>query len=348
VHGALALYLLTKAPAKNLPLPETVVIALDVAEVPEALPPMSPVPAGTPSRAEPLPAVAASRAKSLTVHGDAVRGTTGAEAVPAPESPTAALAHDTASGATANRWATFQPAHPDLNGPMKFPVPGDSPRDPLAPPVAKGRTPFNELPKMIQGGAGITASVAEDGRIQFHDPKGVALDSSPFQAVGSGVGVGVSGRFDVTDQVMKLAGQDPYASVKRKMAEETREQRLCMARRYQGERQKQELFTLSTKVRRIANRTDLSAAQRRNLVFAIWDECLEDSDSPTDYGAMARATILSVVRDVFPAGSEVAYQPAELLVINERRSSRQPFAPYDPSPMRRARHPDAGAPTECP
>jgi hypothetical protein len=132
------------------------------------------------------------------------------------------------------------------------------------------------------------------------------------------------------------------------MAENTREQRLCTARRYQGERQKQELFALSTKVRQIAGRTDLSAAQRRGLLFAIWDECSEESDSTTDYGAMARATILSIVREAFPAGSDVAYPPAELLALNERRSSRQAFAPYDPRPMKWTRHPDAAAPTECP
>ena len=231
---------------------------------------------------------------------------------------------------------------------MQFPAPGEKPRDLLAPPVAKNGAAPRELPKVVQGGAGVTASVAEDGRIQFHDPKGIALDNSPFQAVGSGVGVGVSGHFDTTDQVMKHAGQDPYASVKRKMADETREQRLCMARRYQGERQKQELFTLSTKVRRIAARTDLPAPQRRELVFAIWDECTEESDSATDYGAMARATILSIAREAFPEGSDVAYRPAELLALNGRRSSRQPFAPYDLSPTKRSRHPDAGAPTECP
>jgi hypothetical protein len=147
---------------------------------------------------------------------------------------------------------------------------------------------------------------------------------------------------------MKLAGQDPYASTKRAMANETREQRLCMAKRYQGERQKQELFTLSTKIRHLAARTDLSAAKRRELVFAIWDECSEESDATTDYGAMARATILAIVREAFPAGSDRAYQPSELLALNERRSSRQRFAPYDPSPLPRARHPDGGAPTECP
>jgi hypothetical protein len=105
---------------------------------------------------------------------------------------------------------------------------------------------------------------------------------------------------------------------------------------------------LSTKARHLATRVDLSAARRRELVFAIWDECSEESDATADYGAMARATIVAIVREAYPAGSERAYQPTELLALNERRSSRERFAPYDPSPMTRARHPDGGAPTECP
>jgi hypothetical protein len=223
---------------------------------------------------------------------------------------------------------------------MQFPPLAEKPRDLLAPPSTKNRPPTREeLPKVIQGSGNVTASVAEDGSIRFHDPGGIVMDS---------VGMGVSGHLDVTDQVMKLAGQDPYASTKRAMANETREQRLCMAKRYQGERQKQELFTLSTKIRHLAARADLSAAKRRELVFAIWDECSEESDATTDYGAMARATILAIVREAFPAGSDRAYQPSELLALNERRSSRQRFAPYDPSPLPRARHPDGGAPTECP
>jgi hypothetical protein len=331
--------LFSKEAPKPTPLSEPVEIAFEVAPatVPApASPPASaaaPPPALGPSLASP-----SSREKVAVVHGDTVKAA--AAEVPMPENDGSLQAPGAASPSLANPLATFQPALPNLTGPMKFPLPDEKTRDPLAPPMAKSQTGVRELPKGIQGHAGVTANVAEDGSIRFHDPKDIADVHL--------VGLGVAGRFDLNDQIMKRAGQDPYASVKRDMAENTREQRLCMARRYQGERQKQELFALSTKVRHIADRTDLSAAQRRGLLFAIWDECSEESDSTTDYGAMARATILSIVREAFPAGSDVAYPPAELLALNERRSSRQPFAPYDSRPMKRTRHPDAAAPTECP
>jgi hypothetical protein len=351
LHGAMAWMFFAKAPSKCAPRPETVAITFEMSESTTAPPAPAPALAETPSRVGALPLASPPRAKGAVVHGDAAKTMTEAAEVPVPTDngvlQASGAPSDGQSAGHSDRLSTFRPAHPDLNGPMKFPAIGEK-RDPLAPPTAKSGTQPRELPKVIQGGGGVTASVAEDGSIRFHDPKGVGIDHSPFQTVGSGVGVGVSGSFDLTDRVMKYAGQDAYASTKRKMADDTREQRLCMARRYKGERQKQELFTLSTKVRRIAARADLPAAQRRELVFAIWDECLEESNATTDYGAMARATIMSIAREAFPAGSDVAYQPADLLAFNGRRSSRQAFAPYDPSPMKRARHPDAGAPTECP
>ncbi len=346
VHATLAWLFFLRAPAKSTPAPEAVQIAVEIIE--PAVPPEPSTPTGIPSDTSPPPSSSPSRVRAEVAGGATAKGAVEATEVPAPSSGGAVRTPGVSSHGQAEGLATFQPAHPDLNGPMAFPPPAEKPRDLLAPPVARNGSQPRELPRVIHGGAGVTANVAEDGSIRFHDSKGIVLDDSPFQAVGSGVGVGVSGHFDVTDQVMKLAGQDPYAAVKSKMAEETRERRLCMAWRYQGERRKQELFTLSTKVRRIAARADLFAAQRRELVFAIWDECMEESDSTTDYGAMARATILSIIREAFPEGSEMAYRPTELLAMNRRRSSHQPFAPYDPSPMKGARHPDAGAPTECP
>jgi hypothetical protein len=350
VHGVLAWLVFSKEALKPAPLSQAVEIAFAVSTTALPTPATASSSSEIPSRAEtPPPLSPTSQAKSAVVHGGPTKATTETVEGPLPKDDGAIQAAGTPSASQANPLMTFQPAHPNLNGPMKFPASEANARDPLAPPAIRYKTSPGELPKVLQGGAGVTAIVAEDGSIHFNDPKAIVVDHSPFQAVGSGVGVGVSGHFDLTDRVMKLAGQDPYASVKRKMADETREERVCMARRHQGERQKQELFALSAKVRRIATRADLSPPQRRELVFDIWDECTEESpDSTTDYGAMARATILSIVREAFPAGSDVAYQSAQLLALNQRRSSRQPFAPYDSNLIRRAHRPDAGAPTECP
>ncbi len=354
VHLALGWLFFAKKAARPASLPDVVEVAFEIQDVAAALPASAPAPEGSAAGAGMAPSTRASGRTGAEIHGEMTGARAGAVATPASvgeaQVPDLRAPGASASG-DSNRFSTFQPAHPDLLGPGKFPPLDAQPRDLLASPLAKGGAAPRELPKVLHGSGGVTARVAEDGSIHFRDPHGVVVDDSPFQAVGSGVGAGVSGHFDLTDQVMKHAGQDPYAPSKRAIADETREQRLCMAMRYQGERRKQELFNLATKVRRLAARVDLSLAERREIVFDIWDECTEEAESGTDYGAMARSTILAVARDVFPAGSERAYQPAELLALNQRRSSRQRFAPYDPissSSRKRDRHPDAGAPSECP
>jgi hypothetical protein len=383
VVGSLAAHLVlawvffsNKATRPVLP-PDTVKIDIDVPGTIEAITASAEEPTGIPATTGAL------AARGNDLHQESKRSSPGAAEATAPAA--CVQAPSTASVATGggdspdgevNRLATFQPAHPNLNGPMHFPAPEEKPRDLLAPPTTKERIPpHDELPKVIRGSGNVTANVAEDGSIRIHspgviganklplytfgdgledgsdhfsDPGGIAKSRSPFSAFGEGVRVGVSGHLDVTDLAMKLAGQDPYSSSKRAIIDETREQRFCMAKRFQDQQKKQELFTLATRVRRLATRVDLSAAERRELVFAIWDECSEESDSTTDYNAMARATILSIVREAFPAGSDRAYQPAELLALNDRRSSHQRFAPYDPSPMARAHHPEGGASAECP
>jgi hypothetical protein len=362
---------------RPVPPPEVVTIDIDVPGTIEAIAASAEEPPGIPAMAgTPAARGKDSRQELKRSPSEAAEGRASAADVQARSTTSAATGGGDSSNSEASRLATFRPAHPNLNGPMRFPAPEEKPRDFLAPPTSKERSPpREELPKEIRGSGNVTASVAEDGSIRIHspgviganklplytfgdgiedgnnhfsDPSGLAKRRSPFSAFSEGVRVGVSGHLDITDLAMKLAGQDPYSSSKRAIIDETREQRFCMAKRFQDQQKKQELFTLSTRVRRLATRVDLSAAERRELVFAIWDECSEESESTTDYNAMARATILSIVREAFPAGSDRAYQPAELLVLNDRRSSHQRFAPYDPSPMARAHHPDGGASAECP
>lgn len=285
----------------------------------------------------------------------------------------AAASTDAAATVVADRFATFRPAHPDLNPALGLRAPEPAPRDLLAAPTLAKRLAGAEPGKArtITGPGDVTASVAEDGTIGFDtpsairpkrlplysfrdgeddggalpgDPQSITERRSPYSAAGEGVRVGVSGRLDVTDLVMKMAGQDAHASTKRALAEETRDERQCMAIRARGERMKEALSTLAAEVRQLATRRDLPAAKRRQLVFEIWDECSDEPDA-ADHAAMARATVLAIVREAFPAGTDQAYRPAELLAFNDRRTSRQRFSPYDAHPIAHpARQPDGGLP----
>jgi hypothetical protein len=361
VHGALGWFLVSRPASRPVVVvrearPDVVEVSLDLGEVgagPAIPRPASP---GGAARADLSPTT-----RESARPGGASRGEPGESRRPAaPELPAqlpsvAALPTGAAAPAEPDRLATFRPAHPNLREPGNPPAPEERSRQLLAAPQIKDRPSPVDLPRVLRGPGGVNAKVEPDGRIHLAGPPDVVKNDSPYMVVGEGVGVGISGHLDLTDQVMKLAKQDAYAAAKQELADQTREARLCMARRYQGEQRKQELFTLATKVRRLAARSALSATERRALIFDIWDECSEEGGGGQDYGAMARATILAVVREVFPAGTDRAYQPAELLALNQRRSSRQEFAPYNslipplvPPEQRRGRHPDAGAPGECP
>jgi len=325
VHAVLALALLqTRHPARA-PLPEAIEIAISAQE-PRASVDVAghaePAGVSAPSNVPP----ARDKRSRVVARAEAERAETGAptapaaEATPAATEPTPAAEGVAARPGETNRLATLLPAHPDLSAAGRLGVEAGQPRDLLAPPTLGPKpVPPRELPEVLRGGGGVTAQVEADGTLRFHDSKNLGYDARAW-----------SGRFDVTDALMRKRGQDPYASIKRQLADETREQRICMGKQAQEKRQREALVELSARVRQIARRTDLPLPERRQIVFELWDECLEGPGDPSlDYGGMARAIVLSVIRDVFPAGSELAYQPAELLALNRRRSSHEPFAPYE-------------------
>ena len=133
------------------------------------------------------------------------------------------------------------------------------------------------------------------------------------------------------EPVARMLGDDPYRLAKQKLAEETREQRIHMALAAAARNKREALFRLKDDLERVARAPDLSAAERRDTLFQLWDECLEpsaDAGAGTDHGAMARTTILAFTRRLYPPGSPDAFTPTELAMLNRRRTSRQIFDPY--------------------
>jgi hypothetical protein len=183
-------------------------------------------------------------------------------------------------------------------------------------------------------GSGVTAKVAADGAITFAGPDGVEdvkVEYLPRQGILPG-GLFVTGKPDFNDQVLRMMGEDPYAYAKKKYREHTFEDRLCLAETAALGRKQQGLFQLKERLEHLLQQPGLSQAQRRELVFEMWDECGDgapDGDkAEPDLGAAARATILAFIRRAFPAVGPQAYATSELAALNRRRSSRLPFDPY--------------------
>lgn len=179
--------------------------------------------------------------------------------------------------------------------------------------------------------AGVEARVQPDGSIRFRDPP-------PVSAHAGGLA------FDLNDFVFRAAGVDPYSTQKARLADETREDRICLANEDRLQRKKLALHELRRRLDDVVQPeggSALSWHERRTLVFELWDDCTEGgTDAERALAASYRATIVAYVRRVFPPGSPQAFTPQELIALNQRRSAREPFDPYGkPSGER-----DAGAP----
>jgi hypothetical protein len=76
-----------------------------------------------------------------------------------------------------------------------------------------------------------------------------------------------------------------------------------------------------------------SLAERRELIFRIWDEAAEPDDRELGAaGAAARRVIAGFVRHELPAGSADGYGDEELRRLNARRPGMVPFDPYHAAP----------------
>jgi hypothetical protein len=140
---------------------------------------------------------------------------------------------------------------------------------------------------------------------------------------------GLGASFDVTDAMMRRHGMDPYASYKRKVLDETREERVAIGKRYRTQQLAQSRQLVQRNIERLwATTTDLDG--RKQGLFELWDDCAETgSDELVAGGAAARAQVIGFIRSRLPAGSESAYTADELARFNKQRKSRSPFSPYD-------------------
>jgi hypothetical protein len=161
------------------------------------------------------------------------------------------------------------------------------------------------------------------------DPKAHAASRDGTAAI-------VRGTFDVTDSIMRAAGQDPYRAQRMKMLDETREQRMTLAVRDRTARREAELAALPTELRNIWKDGARSAKERRQLIFQLWDECQESAEGEAEgaaAGARARRGIVLFIREHLAEGSLEAYPKEELATLNLARQSRQRFDPYGRSPL---------------
>ncbi len=143
---------------------------------------------------------------------------------------------------------------------------------------------------------------------------------------------GVGGQLELTDSIMRMGGQDPYAARKMEFLDRTRDERMRIAAAENSLMLREALHRTGADLERVW-RGPGTAAHRRQLLFLLWDECLEGgSDEEVRTARAVRGQIVAFVRRRLPAGSRMAYGAAELERLNARRTSTQRFDPYAAPP----------------
>jgi hypothetical protein len=161
---------------------------------------------------------------------------------------------------------------------------------------------------------------AEGDRVQVCDAR-EACFYDPSQLL-----VVVQGSFDVTDEYMRMIGQDPYREEKARFLAATSEIRLRLAQAAQQRAASRSLETLPAHLAQIWRDARFSAVERRRLLHAVWRDT-----EPTVQGQRAAALVETFVRRHLPKGSAQAFTDAELASLPARDDGVR-FAPYTTTP----------------
>ena len=134
--------------------------------------------------------------------------------------------------------------------------------------------------------------------------------------------------FDVTDAMMRNHGIDPYASYKKKVLDETREQRFEMGSQYRTQQLARSRQFMQKNLERLVA-TATTKSELKQGLFELWDDCAETgSDELVAGGAAAREQLIGYIRSKLPRDSADAYTGEEIAMLNKKRKSRLEFAPY--------------------
>jgi hypothetical protein len=145
----------------------------------------------------------------------------------------------------------------------------------------------------------------------------------------------IGGRFEVSDALTRLGGEDPYAARKLAFLDRTRGERMEMAASENSARLRAARQETWGRLKQLW-RGPGTAAHKRHLLFMMWDECAETGSAEVvDTARAVRGTIVMFIERRLPAGSRDAYSAGELERYNARRTSTERFAPYAASPPAR-------------
>jgi len=140
--------------------------------------------------------------------------------------------------------------------------------------------------------------------------------------------VQVGGTFDITDEIMRSLGEDPYRAEKARFLAATFDVRMRLAAAAQKSAVALALDQLPKTIEALWADARYTARERRRILFELWRESDQGSD-----GARARGLIEEFMRKRLPDGGPDATTPGELEVFRAGAPGFSPDgAPRTPNP----------------
>ena len=206
-------------------------------------------------------------------------------------------------------------------------VPGEAP--PAAGPSAAPAPPAGRAPWHPRGHVPLFGEITfgparEPYRLPPPGSGGTRIEDARFYAQVDPDGatrIDDRATFDLTDAIMRRAHQDPYAYEKRRFLAATSSRRDALAEAARAARTREALDALPHRLLALWRDGSRSAAERRRLLWELWEE----ADGESEAGARARRLIETFIQNRLPAGSPDAFSEAELL--------RYGFRPYPDRPV---------------
>jgi hypothetical protein len=130
--------------------------------------------------------------------------------------------------------------------------------------------------------------------------------------------ISVQGNFDLTDEIMRAYGQDPYAREKARFLSSTFELRIRMAIAARKTDMKSALEHLPERLDELWGDQRYTARERRRVLYELWYET-----DRTPEGERAARTIDAFIRRRLPCGSPDGYTGGELELFDQLHPERR-------------------------
>src|SRR5262249_27420024 len=119
-----------------------------------------------------------------------------------------------------------------------------------------------------------------------------------------------------------------YASRKLKLLDDTRDERAALGAQHRAEDLARAAEIMQRNLETVWQAT-ADPVERRDALFALWDECGEGDGPVGEAGERARQRVIGWIRAKLPARPPDAFTPDEIARRSAQRRSTQPFVPYE-------------------